>query len=191
MRLLIWIYFLLYLAGQVHPSIWTLYTQYKFNWSAFEVGLSLSFVGVSVAFTQGYLTRIVIPKWGEQKSLYIGMFFYIAGFAAFAFANQGWMMYVIMAATTLSGITGPASQSIISAGVPPQEQGELQGTLMSMASLTAIIGPLLYTDVFARFTSPESPFQFSGVSYLMAALISVLALVLFMFYKARNKSAAL
>ncbi|MBO9665973.1 MAG: TCR/Tet family MFS transporter [Bdellovibrio sp.] len=191
MRLLIWIYFLLYLAGQVHPSIWTLYTQFKFNWSAFEVGLSLSFVGLSVAFTQGYLTRIVIPKWGEQKSLYIGMFFYIAGFAAFAFANQGWMMYVIMAATTLSGITGPASQSIISAGVPPQEQGELQGTLMSMASLTAIIGPLMYTDAFARFTSADAPVQFSGVAYFIAALISVLALILFMFYKGRSKPVAL
>ena len=190
MRIMVWIYLLLYLAGQSHPSIWTLYTQYKFNWSAMEVGLSLSFVGISVAFTQGYLTRIVVPKWGELNSLRIGIVFYIIDFAALAFATQGWMMYVILAVTTLSGITGPASQSLISKDIPPSEQGELQGTLISIASLTAIVGPLFYTDLFARFTNGSMEIQFPGSAYLAAAIISVVAMVLLMAYKPTESAAS-
>ena len=186
MRILIWIYLLLYLAGQVHPSVWTLYTQYKFNWSAFEVGMSLSFVGISVAFTQGYLTRIFVPKWGELNALRIGIIFYILDFIALAFATQGWMMYAIIAVTTLSGITGPASQSLISKDIPPSEQGELQGTLISIASLTAILGPLFYTDLFARFTNGSMGIQFSGSAYFAAGLISILAMILLAFFKPKE-----
>lgn len=186
MRILIWIYLLLYLAGQVHPSVWTLYTQYKFNWSAFEVGMSLSFVGISVALTQGYLTRIFVPKWGELNALRIGIIFYILDFIALAFATQGWMMYAIIAVTTLSGITGPASQSLISKDIPPSEQGELQGTLISIASLTAILVPLFYTDLFARFTNGSMGIQFSGSAYFAAGLISILAMILLAFFKPKE-----
>ena len=147
---LILVYFFLYLAGQVHPSIWTLYTQLKFKWTAFEVGMSLSFVGVSIAFAQGYLTRIFIPKWGEYKALNISMVITVIGFALFAMASKGWMMYAVMVFTCLSGLGGPALQSLISKEVPPSEQGELQGSLISLASLTAIVGPLFYTDILAR-----------------------------------------
>ncbi len=187
MRILVWIYFLLYLAGQSHPSIWTLYTQYKFNWSTFEVGLSLSFVGISVAFVQGYLTRIIVPKWGEVKALNIGIVFGILAFAGFAFATQGWMLYAVLGLTCLNGITGPASMSLISKDTPPQEQGELQGTLISIASLTSIIGPLIYTDVFARFTGAEAPIEFPGSAYFLAALFTVVSWILFGLYPRFHK----
>lgn len=182
------VYFFMYLAGQVHPSIWTLYTQLKFNWTAFEVGLSLSFVGISIAFAQGYLTRIFIPKWGENKALLYALYINISGFALFAFATKGWMMYAIMAITCLSGLGGPALQSLISREVPPQEQGELQGSLISLASITAIIGPLFYTDVFARFTSENASWHFPGMPYFAASIVSCLGL--FIFFKSAKKSPA-
>jgi DHA1 family tetracycline resistance protein-like MFS transporter len=173
------VYFFIYLAGQVHPSIWTLYTQLKFKWTAFEVGLSLSFVGVTIAFAQGYLTRIFIPKWGEYRSLLYALYINIGGFALFAFATQGWMMYAVMVVTCLSGLGGPALQSLISREVPSQEQGELQGSLISLASITAIIGPLFYTDVFARFTKENAIWYFPGMGYLAASIVSCLALLIF------------
>lgn len=179
------VYFFIYLAGQVHPSIWTLYTQLKFNWSAFEVGLSLSFVGVSIAFAQGYLTRIFIPKWGEYNSLLYALYINIGGFALFAFATHGWMMYAVMVLTCLSGLGGPALQSLISREVPSHEQGELQGSLISLASITAIIGPLFYTDVFARFTKENAIWYFPGMAYFAASIVSCLALVIF--FKAGKK----
>lgn len=173
---LIWVYILLFMAGQVHPSIWTLYTQYRFQWTAFEVGLSLSFVGVSIAIAQGYLTRIVIPKLGEEKSLVMAIFVNILGFALFGLATQGWMMYAIMAATAIAGVGGPALQSLLAKHVPPSEQGELQGTLMSLASVTAILGPLLYTNLFSYYT--ERGHIVPGAPYICAAGFCLVCLVM-------------
>ncbi|UYL09133.1 TCR/Tet family MFS transporter [Bdellovibrio sp. SKB1291214] len=188
MRVMVWIYFLLYLSGQSHPSIWTLYTQYKFNWSTFEVGLSLSFVGLSVAFVQGYLTRLIVPKWGEMKALNIGIFFSVSAYFGYAFATHGWMLYAVLALTCLNGVTGPASMSLISKDTPPQEQGELQGSLISIASLTSILGPLIYTDVFAKFTSEQASVQFPGSAYFLAGLFSVVSWILFILYPRFHKT---
>src|SRR5690606_25275829 len=118
--------------GHSHPSIWTLYTEYKFGWSPAQVGMSLSAVGVIIAFSQGYLTRVLIPKWGERRSLIVANWFLIAGFAAYALVPQGWMVYVVLLVTAPGQIGGPALQSLIAIGIPPQEQGELQGSLMSL-----------------------------------------------------------
>ncbi|MDG0816888.1 TCR/Tet family MFS transporter [Bdellovibrio svalbardensis] len=187
--ILVWVYMLLYLAGQSHPSIWTLYTQYKFNWTPFQVGLSLSAVGVMIAIGQGYLTRIVIPKWGEVKSLKFGAWVNVLSYFLFGAANQAWMMYAILPLNALSSIAGPALQSLISKNTPPQEQGELQGSLISIASLTAIIGPLCYTDIFARFTVPGSSFIYPGMPYIFASFLCLMSLLLM--FVAKRKGAKL
>lgn len=186
MGVLVWIYLLLYLAGQSHPSVWTLYTQYKFKWSALQVGLSLSMVGLMVAVGQGYLTRIIIPKIGEESSVKVGTWINFISFTGYALAPQEWMIWAILPLIALSGVAGPALQSLISKNTPPQEQGELQGSLISIASLTAIVGPLLYTDLFARYTAADNPVHMPGVPYLAAAGFCVICLILVYVAKAKG-----
>ncbi|MGE0634484.1 MAG: TCR/Tet family MFS transporter [Pseudobdellovibrionaceae bacterium] len=172
--ILIWIYLLLFLAGQVHPSVWTLYTQSKFGWSALQVGLSISLVGLAIGAVQGGLTRVIIPKTGEWKALCIGTVIAMFGYLGFAFATESWMMYAILVPSALGGIAGPALQSMISKQVPTNEQGELQGTLVSLSSLTAICGPLVFTGLFTYFSKPEAPYHFQGAPYLCASVICIL-----------------
>jgi DHA1 family tetracycline resistance protein-like MFS transporter len=176
--LMLWVYMLFVLAGQVHPSSWALLTSYKFQWSVTDIGISLSIVGIVMAIVQGGLTRILIPKMGERNSLFFSVTIAALAFAGYAFANASWMMYAILIPSAVSGIGGPALQSLISRETPSQEQGELQGTLVALASLTAIIGPLLYTGLFAQLTNPESSIQFPGAPYFAASLISVFSGVL-------------
>lgn len=183
--LLVWIYFLLFFAGYVHPSIWTLYSQYKYGWTAFDVGLSLSFVGVVGAFTQGFLTGKLIPRWGETRTLRIAIWLSAANFGLIAFATQGWMLYAIIGLTSLSGLGGPAIQSLISAKVPPQEQGELQGSLMSLGALTLIVAPIIYTSLFAAGTAPGAAVHFPGAPYVFATLICVVSWLLLKMAKTR------
>ncbi len=175
---LIWIYFLLFLAGQVHPANWTLYTQLKFGWSTWQVGLSLSFVGVVVAVSQGWFTRILIPRLGEERSLTMGVLIYVLCFALFGLATQGWMMYAIIVFFSLSGVAIPALQSIVARHVPDNEQGELQGSLVSLGSLSSILGPLIFTWLFVTFTKPDAAFYFPGAAYIGAAVICTFALLL-------------
>ncbi len=175
---LIWIYFLTCLAGNVHPVNWTLYTQTKFGWTPWQVGMSLSFVGVMIAVAQGGLTRVIVPKLGEQRSLALGAIIQILSFAAFAFAPEGWMMYAIVVVFSVSGIAMPALQGLVSQSVPANEQGELQGSLISLQSLSTILSPLLFTYLFVKFTAKDGGIYFPGAAYVGASVISVFILVL-------------
>jgi DHA1 family tetracycline resistance protein-like MFS transporter len=185
---LVWIYFLLFLAGQVHPSNWTLYTQTKFGWTSWQVGLSLSFVGVTIAFSQGYLTRLIIPRLGESRSMAMGILVSTISFALFGIAPQGWMMYAILLLFSLSGVTMPALQSTVARHVPANEQGELQGSLVSLGSVSSILGPLLFTYLFVHFTKPSAPVYFPGAAYVGASAICLLTLILYVWGRRRAET---
>ncbi len=172
--------FLLYISSFSTQGTWTYYTKEKFNWSEREVGLSLTFVGVMIALVQGFLTRILIPKLGTKKAIYTGFMFSILGSLAYCFANEGWMVYAIMIPFSLGGLAGPAMQGIISGQVPANEQGELQGSLTSLNSVASIIGPVLMTSLFARFTAKDAPIYFPGVPFLASVILTTISLLLIM-----------
>lgn len=177
---LIWVNILMYFAGQVHPSSWALFTEYRFKWSPTDIGISLTVVGIAIAVVQGGLTRILIPKWGETRSVLIAIIVSAIAYASYAFATESWMLYAILIPAAISGIAGPALQSLISRDTPSQEQGELQGSLMALMSLTAILGPLLYTELFAQFTAPGIANPFPGAPYVAASGFIVVAGVIFL-----------
>jgi len=129
-----------------------------------------------VAIVQGGLIRVINPKLGVKRSVYIGLSLYIIGFILFAFATKGWMIFAILVPYCLGGIAGPSLQGIISNQVPPNEQGELQGTLTSMISITSIIGPPLMTNLFAHYTNPANKIYFPGAPFLLGAILTSLSL---------------
>jgi MFS transporter, DHA1 family, tetracycline resistance protein len=162
---------LVYLASYALQSVWTYYNMYKFGWTEALVGYSLGFVGITIAVVQGGLIRIIIPKLGQERSLYIGLALYSFGYILFAFASKSWMMFAFMIPYSLGGIAGPALQGIMSNQVPPNEQGELQGTLTGLMSLTAIFGPLLMTHLFSAFTGKQAYIEFPGAPFLVGAVL--------------------
>jgi DHA1 family tetracycline resistance protein-like MFS transporter len=170
----------IYVAAHAVQSNWSFYCMYKFGWDSVMVGYSLAVVGVLVAAVQGGLIRIIIPKTGQQNAVYIGIGLYAVGFMLFGMATQSWMMFAFLVPYCLGGIAGPALQGIISSQVPPNEQGELQGALTSLMSLTSIFGPLLMNNIFAYFTSDNAPFHLPGASFFVGGLLTVLSLVLAM-----------
>ncbi|MDP6536816.1 MAG: hypothetical protein QGG02_10900 [Gammaproteobacteria bacterium] len=109
----------------------------------------------------------------------VGFIMLIIAFNGYAFSTQGWQMYPWMALAALSGFVTPAFQSIMTSQIPANAQGELQGALSSLNSITSIIGPLFMTQLFAGFTGPEAPFYFPGVSFFVAALLSAISLFIF------------
>jgi DHA1 family tetracycline resistance protein-like MFS transporter len=170
------------IAGQVHPSTWALFTMKEFSWTGKQVGFSLTFVGLMVALVQGGLIRMIVPKLGETKSIYLGLTFYALGFFLFSLANQGWMMYAIMIPFALSGIAGPTLQGLISKQVQPNEQGELQGALTSLVSLTAIFGPIIHTQLFSYFSKENPIVYFPGAAFFFGSVMAACALVIFWNY---------
>ena len=167
--------FLLYVASHAVQTTWSYYTMYRFKWNATQIGWSLAFVGIVVAIVQGGLIRILIPKFGNEKSVYIGLTFYALGFLLFGLATQGWMMYAFMLVYGLGGLTMPALQGIISNQVPQNEQGELQGGLTSIMSIALIFGPPIMTHVFATFTAKDAPLHIPGAAMLLGSLLTIIS----------------
>ncbi len=165
---------LVYVAAHAVQSTWTFFNIYKFNWSERLMGYSLGFVGLMVAIVQGGLIRLVIPRLGNERSVYTGLLLYSAGFALYGIATQSWMMFAFTVVYCLGGIAGPALQGIISSAVPANEQGELQGALTSLMSATSIVGPPFMTNLFSFFTSAEAPVTLPGAPFLAAALMMLL-----------------
>jgi DHA1 family tetracycline resistance protein-like MFS transporter len=178
---------LIYIAGNANQSSWAYITMEKFQWDERMVGMSLGWVGLMVGIVQGGLTRIIIPKLGQHKSVFIGLLIYSFGFLLFAFATQGWMMFAFMSIFAFGGIAGPSLQSLISSQVPANEQGEIQGTLASLVSLTSIIGPLLMNNIlFHYFSQKESGHYFPGAPFLMGAFLT--AISAFLAYKTLSRT---
>ncbi len=170
-----------YLGLHAVQSNWHFFTMYKFNWTARQVGISLGVLGLCIGLVQGVLIRWSAPKLGEQKSIYLGLLFYALGLLLFAFANQSWMMYVFLLPYALGGICGPSLQSFLSKSISANQQGELQGALTSLVSVTSIIGPPLMTNLFYYFTQEDAPPTFAGAPFLVAAILMLMSVGLVYF----------
>jgi len=170
--------FLVYFAVQSVQSVWSFYTIEKFHWSSAMIGWSLAFVGLLIAGVQGGLIRIITPKLGQERSIWIGLLLYGLGLILFAFASKSWMMFAFLIPYCLGGIAGPALQGYMSNNVPATEQGELQGGLTSLVSVSTIFVPLAMTWSFNYFTKPGAPFQFAGAPFAIGAVLMFLSALL-------------
>jgi len=170
--------FLIYFAAQAVQTAWTYYTIYKFQWDPGMIGLSLGAVGLFVALVQGGLIRIVIPKFGQERSIWVGLLLYALGLMLFAFATKGWMMFAFLVPYCLGGIAGPAIQGYMSIGVPANEQGNLQGSLTGLMSLSSVLGPIVMLGSFHYFTQPNPFFQFPGAPFAIGSILMLLSAIL-------------
>lgn len=167
------------IAHDANPSVWSYYTMLKFDWDERDVGYSLGFVGLMLALVQGVLIRGVIPRIGEMRAVYIGYALISLGFLGFAFSSEGWMLYAFTVPWALGEIASPAIRGIVSNQVPANAQGELQGAVTSLFSLTAIFAPLLMTQLFGFFTRPGADPYFPGAAFAAAACLVLLCLAQF------------
>jgi len=168
---------LVYISAHAVQSNWSYYTIEKFKWTPRLIGISLGVVGLVFAIVQGGLIRLIIPKLGQQRSVYFGLALYALGFLLYAFATEGWMMYAFTVVYCFGGIAGPALQGIMSGILPPNEQGELQGGFTSMMSAASIIGPPIMNGLFAYFTEPDAPIYFPGAAMLLGAVLTLISAV--------------
>ena len=160
----------LYLGSHAVQSVWSYFTMYQFNWNEGTVGLSLAFVGILVALVQTVVAKKVANVFGIERSIVMGFFLYAVGMFLFSVANSTWMMFVFSIPYCLGGIAMPNIQSFMASQIAPNQQGELQGGLTSLVSLTTVGGPILMTFVFYYFTSPTAPVHLPGASFLLGGV---------------------
>jgi len=169
---------LVYIAQKAVEYQLPFYVYEKFQWSLRSVGFLGLFIGVLLIGIQGWLIRYLIPKWGLKKNIILGLISYGAGLTLIAFAGQGWQVYLFMIPYCFGGISGPALQGFITSKFGANEQGELQGGLTLLSSISLVVGPLFMGYSFKFFTHKDSSVYFPGAPYILGALLIIISVLL-------------
>ena len=180
---LLLVFFLYQVAFTVYPSVWSFFGKERFGWEPSMIGLSLALFGIMMAIVQGGLIRPVIRLLGERGTVAFGHVFDIAAFVAIAFVASGTLALILVPIAALAAVITPALQGIMSKSVGPDQQGELQGALVSVGALATILSPMLMTATFARFTAADAPVYLPGAPFLLSALLIAAGLTVFSLFK--------
>jgi DHA1 family tetracycline resistance protein-like MFS transporter len=172
--------FLIGLAHMVYPSTFVLYADYRFHWGSKMAGVTLMIVGLLAAIIQGGLIGRAIKAWGERRTLLFGLGMGTLGFTLYGLAPTGYWFWAAMPIMAMWGFAMPAAQALMTRQVAPTEQGRLQGSVGSLNSVAGIIGPLLFTSVFAQVTGRHVHSYWVGLTFWMAAAMILASLLLAM-----------
>jgi DHA1 family tetracycline resistance protein-like MFS transporter len=163
--------FLYYNAHEALPSMFVIYTDYRYHWNAQMTGWALAAVGIGSTIVSAVLISWAVKTLGEVRTLFTGMACGVAGFAVFAAAPTTPILLIGLPLLSLWGLMSPAMQSLMSRRVAPTEQGQLQGALMSLFGVAGMIAPLVFTNVFALAIAPGRVMQLPGAPYWLAAML--------------------
>lgn len=171
------IMFLSNLAHEALPSTSVLYVTYRYGWDERTVGFTLAVVGVCWALVGGVLVRPAVKRFGERRTLLIGLLFGAAGFAILGLAPTSLVYWLGIPVFALWGFANPALQGLMTVRVGPSEQGQLQGALGSLRGIAFLLGPVIFSQTFAWFVAHRD-WHLPGAALLLAALFLAAALVL-------------
>jgi multidrug resistance protein len=170
---LILLYFLnTFALAQVEAALF-LFVQDRFHWSYTKASFGFAYIGIMMAFTQGFLIRKLIPKLGEGRMVVFGFFTMGLGLLGLSF-SQGiaLLAFSVTALAIGNGVSTPALSGSVSLQSTPEEQGNNLGVAQSLASLARILGPVIGGWLYQSL-SIVTPFRFSSTVAAIGALTAV------------------
>ncbi|TMG81452.1 MAG: TCR/Tet family MFS transporter [Betaproteobacteria bacterium] len=173
--------FLYMVAHQVLPSTWSFYTTYRFSWSPAMIGASLALTGVMSALSQATVLRYAVPKLGERRAALLGMTLMTVGYIGYATATTSWMMFAWLTTMFFAAIVMPVTNALMSHRIEANAQGELQGAVAGLYSLSSIAGPPLMSGLFGYFSSPDARVHLPSAAFVAAAILTVAAIGVYVY----------
>ena len=170
--------FLFQLAHNVLPSIFILYSGYRYGWSPATVGLTMVLTGVCNVLVQALLVGPTVKRLGERGALLFGLAAGAIGFAWFAWAPTGAIYLLASPVFALSGLIGPGLQGLMTRRVSPSEQGQLQGANSMLMGVANIIGPAIFGLTFAWSISDGASLHAPGLAIYVAAGLLLAAMLI-------------
>jgi DHA1 family tetracycline resistance protein-like MFS transporter len=156
-------------------SVFVLFTIFRYNWSALDNGIGLGFFGaISVVAT--VLVGKLVARFGGRAVVVAGFGIGSVGFLVYGFAPTGIIFACALPLTGIWAIAGAPVQSAMSQHVTAGEQGELQGAIGSMRSISMIVGPAFFSLVFAA-VSAKGIYPLVGAPWFFGALLLVGAMI--------------
>ena len=166
--------FLFQFAQTVLPSIFVLYTGYRYHWTPLIMGFAMAGTGVLGVIVQTMAVGPAVSRLGERGVLLLGALGGAIGFAMYGFAPTAWFYVATMPVFALMSFLPPGLQGLMSRRVGPSEQGQLQGANQSLQGIASILGPLVFGTVFAWAVDHDATLHLPGLPiYIAAATLGV------------------
>ena len=164
-----------YVAQQSLMNVYVIYTDYRYHWTPRQVGLSLAFSGL-FTILYGLLVRKATPKFGERICIFFGLTMGAIGYVWFGLSTTGMVFLLGLPVLNLMSFTWPSAQGLMSKETSPNEQGQMQGAINGLRGGAGILGPSLFTYIFAKAVGDHAIVHLPGAPFYMAALMLVVAL---------------
>ncbi len=175
---LAFVFFLNSLAHEVLPATFVLYADYRYHWDVVTISLTLAAVGLLGAVVQGTMIKPFVRRFGERRAVLLGIMFGALGFAGYGLAPQGHWFWFAIPFAALWGLGGAAIQGLMTQAVGPNAQGQLQGAISAVRSIGGLMGPFLFTGVFAFFIAGPETAHIPGAAFYLSSLLLVIAFVI-------------
>ena len=172
--------FMYFFATSVYPAIWPFWGIAKFGWDAKMIGLTLAGFGIMMALTQGILTGPTVKALGEWNTALLGLVVAVVGAVGYGWAPNFGFILLFLVLHAGEGFVHPMLSALISHRVPDDAQGELQGGLSSIMSISMLLGTVFFSQTFGYFMSGAAGFVSPNVAMYVSAALSVISLVLFL-----------
>ena len=172
--------FIAQVAHVVLPSTFVLYATYRYGWDSRTVGLTLAMVGICAMAVQGLGIGPIVRAFGERRALLLGLGCGAVGFVIFGTAPTGPLFWLGIPVMALWGVSGAATQALMTRLVAPDQQGRLQGATASVQSVSQLVGPFLFTLTFSFFIGSKAPLHLPGAPFLLASALLVVAALIAM-----------
>jgi DHA1 family tetracycline resistance protein-like MFS transporter len=184
---------LVYMAGfSAMESVFGLWAEDRYQWSALEVGLSFMIVGLVSTLNQGFFAGRLARRFGEARVLAVGMLLFGASLVAQVLApvawfpavsldvgswtlpvTQGWIIPIVMAVGACGmSLAMPNISAMISRATPPDRQGAMLGLNMASGSIARIFGPIAAGALFSGL-GHDWPFLIGAALTVPAAVMAI------------------
>ncbi|MBP6122744.1 MULTISPECIES: Tet(A)/Tet(B)/Tet(C) family tetracycline efflux MFS transporter [Providencia] len=181
--LLLLVFFTAQLIGQIPATTWVLFTESRFQWDSMAVGLSLAGLGVMHALFQAFMAGAITKRFSEKTTIIVGFIADGTAFILLSLITQGWMIIPTLILLAGGGIALPALQGLMSTQVNQQNQGKLQGILVSLTNISGVIGPLIFSFIFGKTLD-----IWDGWVWLIGATLYVMIIFIYLFFSKSIKS---
>jgi DHA1 family tetracycline resistance protein-like MFS transporter len=169
--------FLWQFGHMVYPSTWAFWAEIALDWNERQIAWSLAASGLAMAVAQSVITGRAIKRWGEERTVVIGMATGALAFLAYTFARETWLIYTIILVSALQAMTFPSINALLSKLTDSSHQGALMGGMQSLSSIAWILSPFAMSQALA-FGAEHG---FTGGNFALAAALVFAALLIVLF----------
>jgi multidrug resistance protein len=160
-------------AFSAMETVFVLFTQRTFGWTAMQNGYIFTYIGVLIVLMQGALVGRLARRWGEGRLLLAGLGALAGGLAFLPWSAHPPQLLIALGIVSIGdGAVTPMVSALLSFASPPEARGETLGLAQAVAALARVVGPLAAGSAFAA-GGPGAPFLAGSALVLLAALIAL------------------